>query len=239
MQSWQMLLWQLQGLVSGPRTCNAALLALAEDTSFDAQLAHQVFECAAVGNTELASTYVSTASRRGTAADALRAYLATHHYHLPLQVVLQVLDALTVETGITNFKHSGFLQLRMYALSHCDWLNSLAAHRLECPTCCVGWMRRFRVYSPFHQILWLDDLQIQQQCSSSLWAMNKEAAKLPPPTHGHNSLQRRAALKHRHTPVSHTQMWCFRSLSIAHGLACSGTQQHGAVCGACSADKTT
>ena len=87
--------------MSGPRTCNAALLALAEDPHFYAQLAHQVYTDALVGNAQLASTYVSTASRRGTTEDALKAYMAAHHYQLPFKVVLQVLDALTVETGIT------------------------------------------------------------------------------------------------------------------------------------------
>ena len=101
MQLWQPLSWQLQGLVSGPLTCDAALLALAEESVFDASLAHQVYKCAVVGNAQLASTYVSTASRRGTAGDTLRAYLATHHYQLPVKVVLQVLDA--VMTGIATF----------------------------------------------------------------------------------------------------------------------------------------
>ena len=119
MQLWQPLSWQLQGLVSGPLTCDAALLALAEESVFDASLAHQVYKCAVVGNAQLASTYVSTASRRGTADDTLRAYLAAHHYELPVKVVLQVLDA--VMTGITTFRHSGSLQLPMYALSQQNW----------------------------------------------------------------------------------------------------------------------
>ena len=220
--------------MSGPLTCKAALLALAEDQIVDAQLAHQVFECAAVEDYQLASTYVSTACRRGAADDAIRAYMATHHYQLPFKIVLQVLDALTIETDTSRF---GSVLLPMYALSHCRQLESLAVDRMTCLTICG--FNALSAVNAFATFTWLDDLQIQQQCSSPWWTINKEAAKLPLPTHGHNSLQRQAALNSKHSPVSCMQTWSFGSLSIAHGLACSGTQQHGAVCGACSADKTT
>lgn len=126
----------------------------------------------------------------------------------------------------------------MYALSHQNGLNCLAVHRMTCLTMCGGFDASC-VLDAFARFTWLDEMQIQQQCLSPLWAMDREATKLPPPTRGHNSSQRQAALNYRHTPAGCTQMWSFRSLSIAHGLACSGMQQHGAVCGACSAAKTT